>query len=441
VEGTISLNGVPVTNWSSYRTLCAYVEQDDLLFHTLTVLETLMLAAQLRLPRAWSYAQRRERVDHVISELGLRKCANTRIGNAKFRGVSGGERKRVSIALEILRGPQVLFLDECTSGLDSFQALRVVETIKDLAAKGRTIVTSIHQPRSSIYSLFDDLILLSEGQLMYSGPASTLVDYFGRLGFEMPKNFNPADFALDLVSLDVRNPALEAESRARHERIRGAIKESAIVKKHSDDPAQVSGTTPSDGDQDLLDYKRKYEAPYWKQFLLLAQRAIRQKARDPSQVIAPFCVAVFFGLILGFVYFQNAQNFSQKALQDKAGILFFISLNQSFNGMIAVVTTFPIEKEIVNRERSAKSYAVGPYFFSKVLADLPMLICPFTFFIIAYWITGFKADAAAFFQAAFICLATYMCANGIGLVASALMGSPEGAQAIAMPFMREFEKD
>ena len=100
----------------------------------------------------------------------------------------------------------------------------MVDTIKALAKRGRTIVTSIHQPRSSIYSLFDDLIILSEGQLMYFGPANAMVDYFSRAGFEMPRNFNPADFALDTVSIDVRNEALEAESKARQQRLGEAAK-------------------------------------------------------------------------------------------------------------------------------------------------------------------------------------------------------------------------
>ena len=440
LTGTISLNGTAVTNWESYRRLCAYVEQDDLLFHTLTVTETLVLAAQLRLPRKMTYAAKMDRVNEVIAELGLRKCANTRIGNSKFRGVSGGERKRVSIALEVLRGPTVLFLDECTSGLDSFQALRVVDTIKSLAQKGRTIVTSIHQPRSSIYGLFDDLIVLSEGQLMYFGSANAMVGYFSKLGFEMPKNFNPADFALDTVSVDVRNEALEAESRARQQMLGEAIKNH--VGGVMESPKQASflhlGAVDAKEMVALPISERSYEAPIWKQFLLLAQRAVRQKVRDPSQFLAPFIIAVVFGLIIGFVYFRNGQNFSQKAIQDKAGIFFFIALNQSFNGMISVVSTFPIEKEIVNRERSSKSYAVFPYFFSKVLADIPMLICPFTFFTITYWIAGFKAEAVPFLQATLVCLMVYLAAGGIGLIASAIMPTPETAQGIAMPFMLIF---
>jgi len=111
LTGSITLNGNPVLSWSDYRRKCAYVEQDDLLFHTLTVRETIQLAADLRLPRAMSKQERDERVNRTLAELGLRKCENTRIGNEKTRGISGGERKRVSIAIEILRGPSVLFLE------------------------------------------------------------------------------------------------------------------------------------------------------------------------------------------------------------------------------------------------------------------------------------------------------------------------------------------
>lgn len=429
----MSLNGKPITNWNAYRSLCAYVEQDDILFHTLTVYETLELAAQLRLPKALTYKQKMERVDAVLSELNLRKCAHTPVGNANFRGVSGGERKRVAIAIEVLRNPQVLFLDECTSGLDSFQALRVIETIKDLAKKGRTVVTSIHQPRSSIYALFDDLIVVSEGHLMYLGPAKDAVAYFSALGFEMPKNYNPADFVLDLVSIDVRNPALEAESRARHARIGNAMREQ-MQSALDAEVIQIESNVA-----DMLESRNTgYEASYLKQFLLLAKRAARQKLRDPSQIITPFFIAVFFGLVMGFVYFQNGKNMSQEAIQDKAGLIFFISLSQSFNGIIGVVSTFPIEKEIANRERAANSYAVGPYYFSKILIDLPMLLSPALFNVIIYWIAGLPPNATDFFEGLFLILAVYLCANGFGLIGSAIMSTPDAAQAFVMPFVCEF---
>ena len=400
-----------------------------MLFHTLTVYETLLFAARLRLPREMSLAEKKIRVDEVLTELGLNKCSNTRIGNARLRGVSGGERKRVSIALEILRGPAVLFLDECTSGLDSFQALRVVTTIKELAKRGRTVVTSIHQPRSSIFLLFDDLIVLSEGSLMYFGKAGDVVSYFDRLGYPIPKNFNPADFILDTVSLDLRSEGLEAETSARIQRLAEAAASQLHVTSDDDQNVEIATRPVS---------KRKYEAPLYLQFLLLGQRAARQKIRDVPQLLIPLVMAVLFGLILGFIYFQNGKNLNQNAIRDKSGMFFFIALNQSFNGMFSVIGTFPNEKSIVNRERAAKSYALLPYFFSKVLADIPNLVYPFIFITIAYWLAGFAADAVIYLQSVFICLATYMVAAGMGLIASAVASSTETAQNLIMPFMLIF---
>lgn len=175
LTGTLLSNGKPITNWSKHRRTCSYVEQDDLLFHNLTVAETLYFYAELRLPRNFSKEERAERVDAVINELSLKKCKDTKIGNARVRGISGGERKRVSIAVEILRGPVMVLLDEPTSGLDSTKSLQVVETMKQMAELGRTVVASVHQPRSAIWQMFDNVIILSEGRVMYQGEAKKLV--------------------------------------------------------------------------------------------------------------------------------------------------------------------------------------------------------------------------------------------------------------------------
>ncbi|KAH9253317.1 hypothetical protein BASA81_008668 [Batrachochytrium salamandrivorans] len=433
LSGSVSVDGQLVTDWNAYRQQVAYVEQDDLMFHTLTVKETLQLAAQLRLPRELSFADKMSTVDEVINELGLRKCEDTRIGNAKTRGVSGGERKRTSIALAILRSPTVLFLDECTSGLDSFGAMRVVTTIKHLAEHGgRTVVTSIHQPRSSIFSQFDDLIIVSEGRMMYFGKACEMTAYFdGRLGLALPVNFNPGDFVLDLVSLDVRTELLEQHSRERLDRI--ALEATQLSPKSValDDEDQETTTT-------RLTSRRKYEATMSRQFWLLGRRAFVQKTRDRDQYVPQLATSVLFGMIIGFVYFQNGKNLAQNAVQDKAGLMFFICLNQGFNGMFQQIQTFPIERDIIQRERACNSYSVAPYFFSKTLADLPNLTFPFVFITLTYWIAGFPDNASVFFQTAFLTMLIYFTSGSFGLVCSAAMDTPEAAQALAMPFQLVF---
>ena len=147
----------------------AYVKQEDIFYTQMTVRETLEFAARLRLPKSVSRAEKKVRVDKLLSQLSLVKAADTVVGDVSRRGISGGERKRLAIGCELLSDPQLLFLDEPTSGLDSFQAQQVVACCKDLADRGTTVVMSIHQPRGSIYNMFDDLLLLSEGRTVYGG--------------------------------------------------------------------------------------------------------------------------------------------------------------------------------------------------------------------------------------------------------------------------------
>jgi ABC-type multidrug transport system ATPase subunit len=191
------------------------VLQDDKLYPQMTVNETLMLAAHFYLPSDTSDETKQDLVTNVITELGLIKTRDTPIGNEKKRGVSGGERKRVCIAVQLISNPQILFLDEPTSGLDSFQALSVMDSMKDMARNGRLVISVIHQPRSSIFEMFDKLLLLSNGRIMFSGAASEAQSWFTSAGYPCPKLFNPSDFFLDILSPDNRTADLDALTQAR----------------------------------------------------------------------------------------------------------------------------------------------------------------------------------------------------------------------------------
>jgi ABC-type multidrug transport system ATPase subunit len=203
MSGEILVNGLK-RDEESFRQHSAYVQQDDVLYPLQTVEETLMMAAQLRVKNT-TPAMSRKLVDSLIHQLGLTKAKDTNIGSARVRGVSGGERKRTNLGIELTADPEVLFLDEPTSGLDSFQAEAVVRVLSRLCQEGRTIFMSIHQPSSQVYALFDKLMLLSEGQCVYFGEASSAVSYFANLGHKCPSDFNPADFLLETISIDTRS--------------------------------------------------------------------------------------------------------------------------------------------------------------------------------------------------------------------------------------------
>jgi ABC-type multidrug transport system ATPase subunit len=174
---------------------------------TLTVYETILNSALLRLPRDMPLEQKKRRVNETMIELGIMSIADRFIGNTGKRGISGGEKRRVSIACELVTSPGILFLDEPTSGLDAYNAYNVVESLVSLARNyGRTVIMTIHQPRSNIYALFDRLVLLAKGRLIYSGLAKDeAIQHFKNMGYECPLGFNLADYLVDLTMHALKN--------------------------------------------------------------------------------------------------------------------------------------------------------------------------------------------------------------------------------------------
>ena len=203
LSGEVTVNGQARSE--DFNERVAYVMQEELLFAFLTVHETFMLHARLRLPPSTPDKEKAESVDRLIAELGLKNVRDSPVGSPGGfrRGLSGGERKRCNIGVEMVRDPAAIFLDEPTSGLDSFQAQNVMSALRDLAGNGRSVVCTIHQPRSSIFAMFDQLMLLTDGRLAFIGDASAAVGYFETLMFKCPTLTNPADFFMDVMSLSL----------------------------------------------------------------------------------------------------------------------------------------------------------------------------------------------------------------------------------------------
>jgi len=196
IKGKITYNGRRDVN---PRMFSRYVMQHDHLLEYMTVDETLMTAAALKMKRA-GVAVRQARVNEVLRELGLWDCRNTYIGGHETKGISGGERKRVSIAIELLDNPKLLFLDEPTTGLDSSRAYDTLKILMRLARAGRTIICTVHSPRSPVFALFDLVLLLSKGAVVFHGAANEAVPYFKSIGYACPPHFSPPDFILDMLT-------------------------------------------------------------------------------------------------------------------------------------------------------------------------------------------------------------------------------------------------
>ena len=200
-SGDFYVNGEKVTD-PEFKSVVGFVDQADTMLPTLTVHETILTSALLRLPRAMSRAAKEHRVWEVEKQLGIYHIRDSLIGSeeGKGRGISGGEKRRVGIACELVTSPSILFLDEPTSGLDAFNAFNVIECLVTLAKTyKRTVIFTIHQPRSNIVALFDRLILLAQGKTVYSGPFSQCQEYFDNIGYSCPPGFNIADYLVDLT--------------------------------------------------------------------------------------------------------------------------------------------------------------------------------------------------------------------------------------------------
>ncbi|KAJ7081875.1 hypothetical protein B0H15DRAFT_890062 [Mycena belliarum] len=215
VSGMTYVNGREVRN-EEFKAVTGFVDQEDTLMSTLTVYETVLYSALLRLPRDMSLEAKKFRTLETMNELGILGIKDSRIGASGQRSISGGEKRRVSIACELVTSPSILFLDEPTSGLDAYNAFNVVESLVSLARDyNRTVIFTIHQPRSNIVALFDQLVLLASGKLVYSGEFSKCQAYFADIGHPCPPGFNIADFLIDMTMhaiLDERINSGDGES-------------------------------------------------------------------------------------------------------------------------------------------------------------------------------------------------------------------------------------
>lgn len=207
IDGRIIFEGYEL-NPKEAKQVVGYVLQHDHLLPHLTVRETLQYAGYLRLPSSIPHKKKKLIVEEVIRELGLKECANRRVGGDGSHGISGGQRRRVSIGIQMLTNPSVLFLDEPTSGLDSFTATSLIETLHAITRQGKTVICTIHQPQSYVFKLFDSVMLLSKGREIYFGPTTGMLPYFEGLGLKCPSLMNPADFVLDMVTVDSREEEL-----------------------------------------------------------------------------------------------------------------------------------------------------------------------------------------------------------------------------------------
>jgi len=428
VEGK-RLANKKVVSTTSLTAVSGYVQQEELFISVLSVTEHLTFQSLVRMPKGLRRSERTERVEEVIKELGLASSANTMIGD-----LSGGERRRLSVASELLTDPKLLFCDEPTSGLDSHMAASVVDLLLGLAAQGRTVICTIHQPSSQVFATFDRLLLLAEGRTAYLGPArGTSKDFFASQGFPCPQDFNPADHLISLLAVE---PGNEVEDRSRVSLLCDAFADSELGKEVR---SAVKNESEESGEFNNDDNKvSPYLATWPQQLGALAWRNWKTSLKNPMAARAKIGQAVILALILGVVYLQ--QDLDQKGIQNINGALFVLLTNLSFGNIFAVVNIFCSELPIFKREHYGGMYRVDTYFIAKQLVDLPLyLVEPVILTSILYWMVGLNPDVLRFFIACGIILLVTQVVLSVGYFLSCLSPNVDVALAIApvviIPFM------
>jgi len=402
IEGDILLNGHRREEAGTLEKFQVYVMQDDIMLASQTAEEMLLFSANLRLPRSFTPEQRATRVKDVLAELNIVKCKDTRVGAPGVkRGVSGGERKRISVGTELVINPSLVFLDEPTSGLDSFTAEVVISTMRKLAQNGRTVICTIHQPNSQIFALFDQLILMAKGQMTYFGPVAKAVDHFTNVGYPLPPLTNPADFYIKLIHIEQAVP----ESEERVNKLIQAFKESDMAAKGFN----ILIPLPEE------DKKDPFGQPFHKQLGYIMKREVTDLVREPLKVRAFIGQTVFMAVLCGLVYLRLDKG--QQSVQDRAGSLFFIIVNGAMGSMLRLVNTFPPERPVFLRESKNRMYSTLSYFSAKTITDLPFLILlPILFTAISYWMIGYKPEGGIYIMFNIVMVLAYFVGSSLGFI-------------------------
>ncbi|XP_035462612.2 broad substrate specificity ATP-binding cassette transporter ABCG2 [Scophthalmus maximus] len=426
LTGEVLIDGAPQP--PNFKCLSGYVVQDDVVMGTLTVRENFSFSAALRLPSSVSVAEKEQKVNTLIQELGLSRVADSRVGTQLIRGISGGERKRTNIGMELIIDPPVLFLDEPTTGLDASTANSVLLLLKRMGNHGRTIILSIHQPRYSIYRLFDSLTLLVTGKQVFHGPAQSALDYFSDIGYTCEPHNNPADFFLDVINGDStavagndadKDPDSVSKSRRGIEdKLVEEYRSCHFYKQTKAELERIVQAKPTSGTTTRSGRTITYNTGFLTQFKWVSKRTFRNLMLNPQTGVAQVAVTLFLALVVGAIFYDVQDN--QSGMQNRFGALFFVTVNQCFSSLSAA-ELFISERKLFIHEYISGYYRLSVYFLCKVLSDIITLrtIPALVFSCVAYFLIGLKPTVEAFFLFMFTVMLVAYTATSMALAISA----------------------
>ncbi|CAH1370904.1 unnamed protein product [Tenebrio molitor] len=427
VKGFVNTNGTP-RNLKAFRKSSCYITQDDRLQPLLTTSENMQIAADLKLPLEVSQSEKAETIQAILNMLGLEQTRNTRAS-----GLSGGQRKRLSIALELVNNPTVMFLDEPTTGLDSSSCSQCIKLLKDLAGQGRTIVCTIHQPSASLFQLFDQVYVLGAGRCLYQGSTDNLVPFLDQVKYPCPQYHNPADFVIELACEEYGTDIIDTMvTTTGNGKCLTYFNKDILPTLHNSTEESTSLVQPQKDDEGGLQATSSTN-----QLKVLLRRGFIKTVRDQTLTYLRVLVNVFVGLMLGTLYWQAGRD-GTKVL-DNYNLLFSILMHHMMSTMMLTILTFPNEMSILIKEHFNRWYSLKMYYASVTLIDIPVsVVCCVLFSIIIYGMTGQPYEQDRFFMFLVISMLVVFVAQSFGLMIGAVFNVVNGTflgPTLSVPMM------
>lgn len=423
MTGEVLYGGKSVSK-NQLRNLCGYVEQFDTLVSELTVFQMLMYTAELKCPPSMGKKDKQQKVEEVIELLHLEKCKDTKIGNALMRGISGGQAKRVNIAVALVTSPKIVFLDEPTSGLDSRMANEVCIMLESLAKQGCTVVATIHSPTGFAFSLFNELMMLqSGGQLAYVGAVDASQSFFEKQGYPFDGKFSLPDWLVEITSGNMsadgvvsystfsKADAPEAvEARDFSETWKNSEEASKVAENLSTTIQTLKGT-PQDVDAAMTGGGSQLHALK----TLLAYRGVAH-FKDGEFLGPRIGDKIFMAVLISTLYWQIADEADGQAIQSTASLLYFVVALCGY-GAAAYVPALTLERALFFRERADGCYFPITYYASKFIEEASLCTITsivfvtfvhfalslkgnFLLLVLGYWLSAMTGIVLAYLVAA-----------------------------------------
>ncbi|TVY43730.1 ATP-binding cassette sub-family G member [Lachnellula occidentalis] len=430
-SGSTSLQGVEMSfsNTKKFKDLIGYVPQDDTVHPSLTVRENLLFSGHIRLGGVLNDGEIQRSVDNLIQDLGLTKVRDTVVGDQERRGVSGGERKRISIGLELIATPQVLILDEPTSGLDAQAALSIIMLLKALSRQGMTVICVLHQPRLEIFTSLDTLLLLGSGKQIYFGQRSKAEQYFKDIGYGFDPQLNPADIILDIVGGSPPFSSCTLSENVRDEKVALESLEAPQTISNLDSPRLEQLIS-------LHDLHKKQISPWYWQMYLCFCRDLKYQSRDSRTLVLEVFGGILTGLVMGLALYEfhgnlyhgifvppyqllsSAVNYTQVP---QVGVLCLFAI--TFASAAPSVSIFSVERLIFRRE-SHSGHSESAYFMGKVVTSTLRSFLAAMHFTTCFMILA--APVISFGMLLSLNILYFYCIYGVGSIVAAVTKRENG---------------